>query len=93
MKAHQFYKGLTVESLAKINQHPARTKFRVIDVILRHKNDPNVIKFEGEPVVYPARVQMKLADTEKLDPFKKGPRPRRVFNFVESKPNEDFPFK
>lgn len=95
MKAHQFYKGQRVQSLKAVDvgggrMLPARTKFQVTDIILRHKSE--TIKFEDGINEFPGRVQFKLVDAEKPDPFKPGKPASRVFNFVEEKAGEDFPF-
>lgn len=89
MKAHQFHKGQIVQNLAKVKDIPARSKWRVIDVIVRHKS---IMLFGGEQIWFPSRIQMKLVCDKPPDPFGKTKPPRKPFNFVESRTNEDFPF-
>jgi hypothetical protein len=73
-----------------MGEFPPRTRWKVLDVIVRHKS--REIKFEGGPVEFPGRVQLKLVATEKPNPFAKDKKPRKPFNVIEEKKNEDFPF-
>jgi hypothetical protein len=89
LKVHQFHKGQTVQNLVQMGEFPPRTKWKVIDVIIRHKS--REIKFEGGPVEFAGRVQLKLV-IGAPDPFGKDKKPRQPFNVIEEKKNEDFPF-
>lgn len=89
MKAHEFYKGQLVQSICELateeETYPARTRFKVLDVIVRHKS----AMIPGH--VFPGRVQLKLSDAKPRDPFKTK-KPVKPLNVIEDRPNENFPF-
>ena len=89
MKTHEFYKGQVVESscdlVATAGKYLAGTKFKVIDVIVRHRG---VGVMKGE--LFPGRVQLKLYE-QGVDIFQQ--KLGVPLNCIETKANEDFPFK